>query len=536
MNLSSRLLRLIRQKSIIFSAALMLLLVIANAGFLMFNNGVLERTMATQLATQAIKDNVSLIWEDVVRNIDVGVRGYALTKDEGLLLPYHQAKDMYPDYQQNLQQQLIDQGYPDMVSFNRLKTAYKEYFEYSAYMVELINSDQDELFKQELKKDRGLALWKIYEKYSREVNAYQDQLYSQATARYQTANTLMTYIQIILAIVGVPTLLFMITRINKDERARRDLFEELEENNRKYLFNPGTPVQVNNERELINNSIVNFKKAASFISEVSTGNLEVSWEELSEENKHLNQNNLTGELINMREKMKELKAEDARRMWATEGLAQFSDIIRNNQHDLETLCNQAVSFTVKYLAAQQGAAFILREEEEGAYLEMVGCYAFNKKKYDERRVEIGQGLVGQVYLEKEPSIMTELPQAYTYITSGLGDATPTCLMIVPMIYNEKVEAVIEVAGFKKWEKYQLEWLSKIGEIMASTLIAIKTTEKTQRLLEQFQDQTEQMRAQEEELRQNMEEMEATQEEMRRKEEEMERRQLQMQELLRQQNT
>lgn len=531
MKSSSKVLALIGQKPIIFSAALMLILVVANAVFLIYNNRVLEQTTATQKQTQEIKNSLNLMWDDVVRNVDMGVRGYALTEDEGLLDPYNQALALYSGFQESLFKQLTEQGYPDMAGFERVKASYKGYFDYSAQMIALIRTGQHELFKEELKKDRGLALWKTYEKFANEVNANQDKLYAGATARYQTANTLMTYIQLLLAFIGVPTLLFMVTRIVKDERRRRDLFEELEQNNREYLFNPGTPLVVNDERELIQNSIVNFKKAAGFISQISAGNLQVDWEELTKENKALNQKNLVGELISMREKMKDLKAEDAKRMWATEGLTQFSDIIRTNQHELQTLCDRAVSFIVKYLGAQQGAAFILRGEGNEAYLEMVGCYAFHKKKYDERRLDIGQGLVGQVYLEKEPTMMTELPQAYTYITSGLGDATPTCLMIVPMVYNEKVEAVIEVAGFDVYEKYQLDWLSKIGEIMASTLVSIKTSEKTQQLLEQFQDQAEQLRAQEEELRQNMEELEATQEGMRRKEEEMERRHQEMQSLL-----
>ncbi len=100
-----------------------------------------------------------------------------------------------------------------------------------------------------------------------------------------------------------------------------------------------------------------------------------------------------------------------------------------------------------------------------------------------------------------------------------------------MVYNEQVEAVIEIAGFKTFESHQVDWLIKIGEITASAMVSVKTTEKTQSLLEQFREQTEQMKAQEEELRQNMEEMEATQEEMRRKELELERRQMQLNEQL-----
>jgi putative methionine-R-sulfoxide reductase with GAF domain len=302
-----------------------------------------------------------------------------------------------------------------------------------------------------------------------------------------------------------------------------NLFLELEKNNRKYVFDPGKAVEINDEREVINNSIFNFQKAAAFISQISSGNFNVAWDDMDEKNKELNKNNLAGELIHMREKMKELKQDDAKRIWATEGIADFSQIIRTHQNDLKKMSEEAVSFIVKYLKAQQGALFILQENDNERYLELLSCYAFNKKKFMEKRIEIGQGLIGQVYLEKQIVKMTEIPQGYTFITSGLGETTPDTLLIIPMIYNEKVEAVMEIAGFENYEKHQMDWLMKIGEILASSLISLKTTERTSKLLEQFKEQTEEMRAQEEELRQNMEELEATQEEMRRKEQELERR-------------
>lgn len=524
-------LQLIRKRSIVFSAGLMTVLVITNAAFLIYNNRVLATTTATQVETQKIKTSLSLMWNDVIRNIDLGIRGYAVTADTNLLFPYTQGIGLYGQYQKELESSLKAQGYPDMLSLQKVKKGYEEYLTFSARMVELIKEGQMETFKNELKLDRGLTLWRIYEKYANEVNAYEDKLYNEATARYETANKQMSYIQILLAIIGVPTLLFMIFRVIHDERARRDLFVELEKNNREYLFNPGTPLDVTNEREMINNSITNFKRAASFINQISSGNLQVDWEELNEQNRGLNQKNLAGELVQMREKMKELKAEDSKRMWSTEGLANFSEIIRTHQHDLQTLCDESLAFIVKYLSAQQGMLFVLREQDNESYLELTGCYAFNRKKFAEKRVEIGQGLVGQTFLEQQPIMLTEIPQQYTTITSGLGDATPTCLLVVPMKYNDKVEAVVEIASFHSYEAYQLEWIQKIGEIMASTLVSLKVTERTKYLLEQFKEQTEQLRSQEEELRQNMEEMEATQEEMRRKEQELERRQLELQTLL-----
>jgi hypothetical protein len=86
-----------------------------------------------------------------------------------------------------------------------------------------------------------------------------------------------------------------------------------------------------------------------------------------------------------------------------------------------------------------------------------------------------------------------------------------------MKYNERVEAVLELASFVKFEPHEVEFLEKAGEVIASSIYATKTNERTTKLLKETQEQAEVLKAQEEELRQNMEEMQATQEDMRRRE-------------------
>jgi predicted nuclease with TOPRIM domain len=104
----------------------------------------------------------------------------------------------------------------------------------------------------------------------------------------------------------------------------------------------------------------------------------------------------------------------------------------------------------------------------------------------------------------------------------MGEATPGSLVIVPMKYNDKIEAIIEIASLEKIEDYQISFLEKAGEFIASALQGVRTTEKMQELLMASQRQTEEMRATEEELRQNLEELQATQEEMVRKQEDLNR--------------
>ncbi|MGJ3236724.1 GAF domain-containing protein [Marivirga sp.] len=228
-------------------------------------------------------------------------------------------------------------------------------------------------------------------------------------------------------------------------------------------------------------------------------------------------------LENLRENLKLIKdknesleqkaKQDKVRNWTIEGLSHFSDLMKGNNADLSEFADSIIRETVKYVNANQGAFFILNDEKEQAYMELKACYAFNKKKYIHKKVEMGEGLIGQTWLEGEYIYMTEVPNSYINITSGLGDAPPKSIMILPLKTDNQIVGVIELASFQVFEKHEQEFLLELVNRLGSVIESIKMQEQTQKLLEQSQEMTEQMRAQEEEMRQNMEELQATQEEM-----------------------
>ncbi|HYI76682.1 MAG TPA: PAS domain-containing protein, partial [Chryseolinea sp.] len=127
----------------------------------------------------------------------------------------------------------------------------------------------------------------------------------------------------------------------------------------------------------------------------------------------------------------------------------------------------------------------------------------------------GEGLIGQCYLEAQTIYMAKVPNNYLTITSGLGGANPSSLLVIPLRTNDKIEGVLELASLKPFKPHEIEFLEKLGELLASSIITVRTGEKTSKLLQVSQEQAEEMRAQEEEMRQNMEELEATQEQMNR---------------------
>jgi PAS domain S-box-containing protein len=254
---------------------------------------------------------------------------------------------------------------------------------------------------------------------------------------------------------------------------------------------------------------------STFIESISAGNFSV---ELNLEG----ENNLSSILLQMRDKLRENADNDRKRNWSTSGLAQIGEILRANSTGIVELYDNILRFVVKYTKSNQGGLFLLNEENEAdKHIELVACYAFERKKYLQKKVVIGEGLIGQCYLEGEKIYLVEVPQEYITITSGLGGSNPNALLIVPLKVNEKIYGVLELATFGKYEDYEIELVEKLAETIASTISAVRINESTRILLEKTQQQAEEMRAQEEEMRQNMEELEATQEEMRRKEKHIE---------------
>ena len=265
----------------------------------------------------------------------------------------------------------------------------------------------------------------------------------------------------------------------------------------------------------INEVVENLRDASDFVKEIGEGNLTKEYKEL-EPNYEPGKNKLADSLIAMQQKLLAMSDEEQKRKWANEGLARFVDILRSSANNLNQLGDKIISALVQYTGSNQGGLYVLNEDDpQHPYLELISLFAFNIKKHQQQKVKPGEGLLGQTYLEKETVYLKEIPEDYVRITSGLGDANPKALLIVPLKIDEVVYGMVELASFREYQPHEILFVEKLGEAIASTLASVKAAQNNRKLLEESRMTTEAMRAQEEEMRQNMEELTATQEEMQR---------------------
>jgi CHASE3 domain sensor protein len=510
----------IKESFITFALTLMIVLIAVNTALIFYNWKVMVENNTLQKQSEEVKSLWTAIFESNLRRMDLGLRGFALTRNEGLLDPYRTGKGDMPRTVRKIDSLLVVQNLDSVrQQFDIFKPKIEKYFEYTEEMKSYALQGDLVSFVRLLNEDRGLALWNAFSPMFQTMMKTENELVEKARSRYEQALNRNLIFQALLFIITIPTLIGVIVKIRRDARNRKKLLSDFEQNNREYIFDSGAALSADDPKVIIQSSIKNMKRASAFIKDIAAGNYAATWEGLNNQNANLNQDNLAGDLIKMRDQMKKVKELDEKRIWSTEGLAKFSDVARNNQNNIEKLSNEVIRFLTKHLKAQQGSLFVLNDDVgEEHHLDLAACYAFDKKKFVDRKIDIGSGIVGQAFMEGSTILMTDVPKNYISITSGLGDATPTCVIIVPMKYNDRVEAVLELASFTKFEQHEVEFLEKAGEVIASSIYATKTNERTAKLLKETQEQAEALKSQEEELRQNMEELQATQEDIMRRRE------------------
>lgn len=271
-----------------------------------------------------------------------------------------------------------------------------------------------------------------------------------------------------------------------------------------------TPLQdeVGDMIKIVNNHVRSLKKTAAFAIKIGEGDFNTDFQPIS------SKDTLGQALVNMRESLRNADEKDLLRNWIVTGVAEIGEILRNNDN-LSTLGDQILEYICQRINAVQGAFYVVNgDDSEETYIELKASYAYEKKKFLDAKFKFAEGLVGQAAIEQDIILRTEIPEDYMRISSGLlGDRKPSCLFIVPLITDEKVYGIVEMAGFAKFTDGHIEFMKEVSEIISRTIANVKVNEHTKKLLEQSQRMSSELQVQQEELRKNAVQMENQQVEL-----------------------
>jgi HAMP domain-containing protein/CheY-like chemotaxis protein/signal transduction histidine kinase len=193
--------------------------------------------------------------------------------------------------------------------------------------------------------------------------------------------------------------------------------------------------------------------------------------------------------------------------WLKTNLAKFSRMLQG-QKDLLTVGKLILSELAPVVGAHQGVFYLMDAGgKEEAYLKLLASYAYRERKNVDNRFRLGEGLVGQCALEKERILLTNVPDNYIQITSGLGESKPNNIIVLPIVFEGAVKAVMELASFEKFSPTHLAFLDQLTESIGIVLNTLEANLRTEDLLKQSQSLARELQAQQEELQQTNAELE-----------------------------
>ena len=346
-----------------------------------------ERSSWVTHTYKVLRESDALI--SAMKDAETGQRGFLLTGDKAYLAPYNRAQLAIDDSFTKLKTLTSDNAQQQerlLLIGQRIDLKLEE-------LAETIRLRQESGFDVALevvRTDKGKKVMDEFRQLITEFQQEEDALLTQRAEESNAATSLSLLIQGVGGLLVITYLSFALLSVRKQKKSRKELFQELDNNNREFLLNNGESQQ--EEQAIIHSLVTNLQSTKEFLKKVGNKQYDVQLEGLQEEFYHLNRNNMAGALLEVRDLLKANEKEDGIRQWTNEGYAKFSDIVRKNNHSMEALANESLQSLIKYLKINQGALYTINEDSTDTYLEVVACYAWNKKKYINNRIEKGEGV------------------------------------------------------------------------------------------------------------------------------------------------
>ncbi len=236
------------------------------------------------------------------------------------------------------------------------------------------------------------------------------------------------------------------------------------------------------------------KKTTKFARQIGRGDLSAKFDSID------SNDTLGNAMIDMQKSLQLEQAqgkisqkERERLNWTQKGLTELSELLRMSNEDFQEYLLSILRYILTYFKAEQGAIFLLNtSDKENPFLELRSAYAYDKKRSLEARLEIGENIVGRCFKEKETIYMTNIPEGYTFVSSGLGEHQPKCLFLMPLLFEKEALGVVEIAAFREFEDFEIEFLKVVGERIASSISVMEKNFETQKFVSQYRTKSEEL--------------------------------------------
>jgi len=287
-------------------------------------------------------------------------------------------------------------------------------------------------------------------------------------------------LQILMLAIGVPFFLILFWSINRPIQTMNNYLARLMKGE---LVSAEISPDSSNEMDLmslqLSEFINNLKEKQQFTEDIGNGKRTNGFKLLSDTDE------LGNALIRMKQNLDEQTEKQIKRRKEDEiqdkiniGLADFGNILRKNNDNIDKLCNETIKALIHYMDANYGSIYIYNDEEpDDIHLDMKATYAADRKKFITKKIALYEGIIGTCAVEKTMQIIDDIPKDYVKIGSGFGNTNPSNLIVMPLLLNTEIYGVVELCRTSKFEEYRIKFLERIAEEIASTISYVKENAK-----------------------------------------------------------
>ncbi len=385
-----------------------------------------------------------------IRNVESGVRGYIITGQDDYLQLYATGIKKSERLLQQLRNKTSDN--PDQqYRLDRLELLVKQRLGRFETGISLRRNQGFEAVQQFILTNQGKQIAAEIAEITRQFEAEENQLLLQLSARTRTAVrlTLDTIVYgVLLSFIILAAIGFVLSR---------------------HISKP-------------------LSQFSQIVSKLGEGDLSVS---LRTSDRQDEIGLLTRTFNQMIANLRDTIEKNDRQNWLQSNLAEFTQMLQENRN-LETVTRLIISYLTPLVGASQGAFFVMNFQGDEPVLKLLNAYAYKERKNLANQFKLGEGLVGQCAVEKQRILLTQVPNNYIWINSGLGEAPPLNIVLLPIIFEEQVTGVIELASFQVFQEVHLAFLEQLAKIIGITLNTIFADVRTQELLEESQQLAEEL--------------------------------------------